>query len=158
MNRKLAIETLEHRTVLAGVVTLPNGDIEVTGTENADLIQISTVDADTIKVRIGGTIQNVDIGPTNKVIVNGLGGNDYITLSNIVYASYIDAGNGNDYVAGGYGNDEIHGGDGNDRLNGGAGDDTLFGGAGADQLSGGTGIDIAYIDVNDIFADAEFIL
>lgn len=141
----------------AGVVVLCNGDVEITGTAAADLIQVSKVDADTIRVRIGGAFQNVDIGAGNKVIVYGLGGDDYITLSNVEHDGLIDAGDGNDYVAGGSGNDEIYGGSGDDRLNGGSGDDMLTGDAGADQLSGGAGTDMAFTDLDDTVVDAEFV-
>ncbi len=157
MPRKLSVEQLEGRSLCAGVTTLPNGDIQVDGSEAADLIQISRVDGDTIKVRIGGTIQNVDHIAGAQIIVNGLGGNDYITLSNVTLASIIDGGDGDDYIAGGMGNDTIHGGAGNDRINGGAGDDVLYGDAGADALDGGTGSDAAYKDADDIFVDAEFV-
>ena len=157
MKRKLLVERLEGRSLCAGVTTLPNGDIQVDGSEAADLIQISRVDGDTIRVRIGGTFTNVDHAAGAQIIVNGLGGDDYITLSNVTLASMIDAGDGNDYVSGGMGNDTIHGGAGNDRINGGAGDDVLYGDAGADQLSGGAGSDAAYKDADDIFADAEFV-
>lgn len=157
MNRRVTFERLESRTVCAGVTILGNGDVLIEGTEQPDLIQVSKVDADTVRVRIGGTFQNVDVTPGAKLIVNGLGGSDHINLSNVEIASMIDGGDGNDYIAGGMGNDTIHGGNGNDRINGGSGDDVLHGDAGADQLSGGAGTDIAYIDAFDFAIDADFV-
>lgn len=158
MKRKLCFEQVEGRCLLAGVTTLPSGDVQIDGTENADLIQVTKVDVDTIRVRIGSTIQNVDIAVGKKVIINGLGGDDYITMANTERDSYIDAGNGNDYVAGGVMSDEIHGGQGNDRINGGNGDDLLFAGLGTNTVDGGGGTDSFYAEGGtDSLSAIEFI-
>jgi len=71
---------------------------------------------------------SLDIGSTEKLEVNGQGGDDTIT-----------AGDGLKHLIklkldGGAGNDEITGGDGNDWIDGGYGYDTLTGGAGYDSF------------------------
>lgn len=63
-------------------------------------------------------------------IINGLGGNDYIS-----------GGNGDDVINGGTGNDYIYGEDGNDTLNGGAGSDYIYGGYGNDTYIYESGLD-----------------
>jgi Ca2+-binding RTX toxin-like protein len=68
----------------------------------------------------------------DRIVINGLGGDDVITASGL-QADVLFTANGGD------GNDILIGGPGNDTLNGGAGDDILIGGGGQDILDGGTG-------------------
>jgi Ca2+-binding RTX toxin-like protein len=69
---------------------------------------------------------SLDIGTTENLVVNGLGGDDAITagsrLADLIHLT-VDGGDGNDRIAGGDGNDV--GGRGNDFF-GGAGDDTVI--------------------------------
>jgi Ca2+-binding RTX toxin-like protein len=72
---------------------------------------------------------SLDIGTTEVLTVNGLGGNDTMT-----------AGNGLDALIdivfnGGAGNDSLAGGDGDDVLTGGAGADTFVFGRGVDEIT-----------------------
>jgi Ca2+-binding RTX toxin-like protein len=69
---------------------------------------------------------------TDRLVINGLGGDDIITASGLGSAMQLVAN-------GGDGNDVLIGGTGNDTLTGGAGDDILIGGGGQDVLDGGTG-------------------
>ena len=78
---------------------------------------------------------SLDIGTTEALTVNGLGGNDTITGS-AGLAGLIKLA-----LGGGAGNDQIVGGDGDDLLNGDAGHDILVGFRGNDTMSGGAGND-----------------
>jgi Ca2+-binding RTX toxin-like protein len=84
--------------------------------------------------RAAGNI-NMDIGTTENLLVNSLGGNDDVTLGVGLNGLILITINGGD------GDDIIRGGDGPDVLNGDAGNDTITGGAGLDVLNGGDGND-----------------
>ena len=75
---------------------------------------------------------SLDIGTTERLEVNGQGGDDSITgaagLDGLIKLR-LDGGAGNDTITGGDGDDALHGGDGNDLLVGFRGDDRMFGGA-----------------------------
>lgn len=86
-----------------------------------------------------GFAQRIDAG---KIIANFADGNDALIIQDdVLQASYIDGGGGDDNLVGGGGSDTLLGGDGNDVLVGGDGNDSLVGGLLADQLSGGLGAD-----------------
>jgi Ca2+-binding RTX toxin-like protein len=71
---------------------------------------------------------NLDIGTTEKLEVNGLGGDDIITAGDgLKHLIKLD-------LDGGAGNDTITGGDGNDRIDGGTGWDVMTGGKGYDTF------------------------
>ena len=106
----------------------------------------------------GATFETTDfmIGAATSITINGLGGNDSITVARLD-ATYtgsltIDGGSGKDNInssavnhsvtlLGGTGDDRLTSGGGADSLNGGADKDTLKSGAGNDTLVGGTGDD-----------------
>ena len=94
--------------------------------------------------RLGGNPFSIDIGSTEKLVVNLGDGNDNFStsgdLGRLVQLT-VDGGAGNDVIHGSNGADMLLGGAGNDSLSGGAGDDTLTGGAGTDQLFGEAGND-----------------
>jgi Ca2+-binding RTX toxin-like protein len=79
----------------------------------------------------------LDIGTTEKLVVNGNGGDDSITagngLANLIQLT-VDGGAGNDTITGGDGNDLLIGGDGNDLITGGRGNDTAMMGTGDDTF------------------------
>jgi Ca2+-binding RTX toxin-like protein len=87
----------------------------------------------------------MDIGTTETLFVNALGGIDTVTggvgLNGLIVAR-VDGGDGDDVLTGGDGVDQLNGGNGNDTLNGGAGNDVLTGGPGVDPHNGGDGDDL----------------
>ena len=87
----------------------------------------------------------MDIGTTETLFVNALGGNDQVTggagLNGLIVAR-VDGGDGDDTLNGGDGVDQLNGNAGNDTLNGNAGNDTLTGGPGVDPHNGGPGDDL----------------
>ena len=87
----------------------------------------------------------MDIGTTETLFVNALGGNDQVTggagLNGLIVAR-VDGGDGDDTLNGGDGVDQLNGNAGNDTLNGNAGNDTLTGGPGVDPHNGGAGDDL----------------
>ena len=80
----------------------------------------------------------IDADGVQKLVVNGLGGNDRATGFDGI-ASVLSAGL---ELNGGAGADALTGGDTNDLITGGDGDDTLNGGNGADRLVGDRGVDV----------------
>ncbi len=80
---------------------------------------------------------SLDIGTTERLIVNGNGGNDTITAGNglaSLISLTLDGGDGNDTITGGDGNDVLIGGNGNDTITGGRGSDSAMLGAGDDTF------------------------
>jgi Ca2+-binding RTX toxin-like protein len=98
---------------------------------------------------------SIDIGTTEKLVVNLAGGNDTFSASGdlgSLISLTVDGGAGNDTINGGNGADTLLGGDGNDRIDGNGGLDTAFLGAGddvfvwdpgdgSDNVDGGAGSD-----------------
>jgi Ca2+-binding RTX toxin-like protein len=87
------------------------------------------------------TISNFEAN-NDRIVINGLGGDDVITASGLGTAMLFTAN-------GGDGDDVLIGSAGNDTLSGGAGDDVLIGGGGQDILDGGPGN-------NTVFQSAAF--
>jgi Ca2+-binding RTX toxin-like protein len=114
----------------------------------ADTIVINATNGDDVIVVIGdgSSVQVLGLGTTinitgfeagnDRLIINGLAGNDVIEASGLGAGSIQFTGNG------GAGDDIIIGGAGNDTLLGGDGDDVLVGGAGIDVIDGGPGDDV----------------
>lgn len=125
----------------AGLVVNGDGD----GSPNNDTISVQLgTDTNYIEAYIQGVlVSRVLLSSVSSIAVNGLGGNDVITISSsILLPTRINGGNGSDTITGGAGADTIIGGAGNDNINGGAGTDNLSGGAGNDTIAGGQGNDI----------------
>jgi Ca2+-binding RTX toxin-like protein len=72
-----------------------------------------------------------DFDATDKIVINGLGGDDVINATGLTGMQLT--------ANGGDGDDILIGSPGNDTLTGGPGDDNLIGGLGQDVLDGGTG-------------------
>jgi len=114
-------------------------NIIVNGTETNDVINVSgsATNIDVTGLSASVTILGGESG-NDKLIINGLGGDDTIDAS-AVPAGAIDL-----VLNGGAGNDTLIGGAGNDVLNGQQGADTMFGGPGDDTFpwNPGDGSDI----------------
>jgi Ca2+-binding RTX toxin-like protein len=110
---------------------------------------------------------SLDIGTTERLEVNGQGGNDIITggegLDGLIKLR-LDGGAGNDEITGGDGDDDMYGGWGHDLLVGFRGDDKMFGGLGGDRMvwnngdgsdlmEGGAGWDTAEVNGSDSSGD-----
>src|SRR5262249_51053246 len=123
-----------------------NGDDQITVASVGGVVTVSGLAAQV-------TIDHAET--TDKLVVNGLGGNDFINATGLPAAAMtltLDGGAGDDTLAGGAGADTFFGGDGNDIVAGrqghdtaflGAGDDTFFWnpGDGSDIVEGGAGTD-----------------
>jgi Ca2+-binding RTX toxin-like protein len=136
-----ACEPLEGRRMLASVV---GGQLRVTGTDYADIINVSQVSVSGVtkirvsEERVGGAIIRIGLFTastiTNGIYVDANNGNDAVTISTSVTKPTT--------VIGSYGNDTILGGNGNDLLKGGSGNDKLDGRGGNDVVEGGSGTDL----------------
>jgi Ca2+-binding RTX toxin-like protein len=121
-----------------------NDGVEVNGSPTAG-------DAFTLAPEPGGVkFQRTNLIPftldtaTERIQVNGLGGDDTLTSSDGVGALTllsVDGGAGADTINGSDGPDLITGGEGNDVLSGGGGDDRIVGDRGTDTMNGGAGDD-----------------
>lgn len=123
-----------------------NDNLVVNGTDYDDVIVITqdATNANTFKVEIttNGTKTTTTVtGVTGRVIANGLGGNDAITVNGKRNAE-VRGGAGNDNILGGDGDDVLLGDEGNDTIDGRKGSDVVGGGLGTDRLTGGDGLDV----------------
>lgn len=166
--RRLGIERLESRQLMAVGAEMTSGILEIEGTENADVISIDTAfysmagtgTIPTLQLATQVTIrdrttnelilqQRFDPLAIQDIVVWSLGGNDKVT-NNTNITSSIEGGAGHDelfgggnidHLFGGEGHDDLYGRGGNDSLSGNGGNDDLWGGAGNDWMSGGAGYD-----------------
>ena len=153
-NRRIKLETLERRQLLAAEIgiSLNDGNLLIQGTEQSDLISVA---AQGSQIRVitqtrstEGTLGNAthhrfDATGILKVIVSGGGGDDLVAIRGAIDTE-IFGGDGDDVLLGGDGDDIIDGGAGADRIMGRGGDDELIGGEDADFIHGGRGNNIVY--------------
>jgi Ca2+-binding RTX toxin-like protein len=108
---------------------------EVNGGNGAETFTITANGARVRFDRVTPAPFFMDIGTTEKLVLNANGGDDVISagngLSTLIQLT-LDGGSGNDTINGGDGNDFLFGGDGNDFVDGNRGNDTGFLGAGDD--------------------------
>jgi hypothetical protein len=102
------------------------------------VIAVQPTSTGKVRVLLNGRSLGV-FAPTERIIVNGLNGNDFISGARIRDPLTIYGDAGNDSLIGGLGDDVLVGGPGNDILYGGRGDDVLIGGPGKNVLNGGRG-------------------
>ncbi|HEV8607253.1 MAG TPA: calcium-binding protein [Tepidisphaeraceae bacterium] len=121
-------------------VLAADGTLIVNGTNGNNTINLSLVSG-SVRATVDGVSKSFTATSVKRISINGLAGNDTITIGAGVRGSAVDGGVGNDTVTGGTGNDTLVGGDGNDRLNGGDGNDWLKGGNGNDNVAGNNGND-----------------
>jgi Ca2+-binding RTX toxin-like protein len=141
--------------------TNPQGLYVVDGTGASDKIDLSLSNG-ALLIRVNNSSQFFTLEESQQItsiIVNGLNGNDVITLTDQMPAIAINGGagadtiyggtkgdsilggGGNDLIFGRGGGDVIRGGDGNDVIYGQGGSDRLIGEAGNDHLDGGVQTD-----------------
>jgi Ca2+-binding RTX toxin-like protein len=148
------LEALELRRLLS--FTVADGVLTVTGTSSNDNI-IVTRDGTNLTIRHNGVNSTTPAADVQKVVINGLAGNDQLAIAigpehGVAVPATLNGGDGNDRLLGGdkddqlnggAGKDFLQGGNGKDVLNGGDGDDVLVGGRGPDVFNGNVGIDTA---------------
>ena len=105
------------------VINATNGSDAITVSNNNGVVTVSGLAA---QVTISG------FEATDRIVINGVAGDDVIDASGLGTAMLFTADGGN-------GDDVLIGSDGPDTLLGGAGDDVLLGGLGLDVLDGGPG-------------------
>jgi Ca2+-binding RTX toxin-like protein len=111
--------------------------VAVDGSEGGDSL---VAGGNASAVSVAGSAATVAIQgqePTDKLLVNGLGGDDTISAAALAAQAIgltVDAGAGNDTVAGAQGGEIVIAGDGNDLVDGNRGDDVAFLGAGDDTF------------------------
>ena len=154
--RRLLVESLENRRLLAGDVTLDGNLLTIEGSHKSDRITITAADTD-LTVTLNKKSFTFAATDVDSIVINGDKGNDWISIdAAVTTAAQIDGGAGNDRITGGGGDDTILGDKGNDRLTGGGGNDTVNAGSGNDWVWGGDGNDVVHGDAgNDhLFGDA----
>jgi Ca2+-binding RTX toxin-like protein len=112
-------------------------DVEVNGSPTAGDVFTVRPNAGRIKFDRTNLVPfSLDIGSSETMHANGLGGDDTITVGDVgSYSVTASGGAGNDTLTGGASSDTLLGGSGNDTLNPGAGHDVVFGGEGDDQVN-----------------------
>jgi len=109
---------------------------EVNGGSASEVFALSADGARVHFDRIDPAPFSLDIGTTEKIVVNMGGGNDTFSangnLASLVSLT-VDGGAGNDTIFGGNGADTLLGGAGNDFIDGNQGNDTVLLGAGNDE-------------------------
>jgi len=121
--------------------------VEVNGGNGTERFEASTNGSRARLARVDPAPFSLDIGSTEKLVVNANGGDDKVDATNLAAASVeltVDGGLGNDSINGGSGNDVLLGGDGDDVVNGRRGNDFALLGAGNDSFAWNVG------DGNDV--------
>ena len=141
-------------------IAIVNRVLTATGTGNADTISIARTGGDDVIVWVGSLNRTLDMDDFDSVLLQGLGGDDRISVSDPIATETlfrqvtVEGGTGADTLNGNHADDVVRGGDGADSLFGGPGRDALFGGAGNDTLNGDTGEDFLDGGDDDDFVDA----
>ncbi|MBD2327005.1 calcium-binding protein [Alkalinema sp. FACHB-956] len=121
--------------------------IIINGTNATDTIDLTSNNSGHLITGLAAAVQINGAETTDKLTVNGLGGNDTLratTLRSDLIQFTADGGDGDDTILGGVGVDILFGGLGNDFIDGNRGNDIAFLGAGDDifQWDPGDGSDV----------------
>jgi Ca2+-binding RTX toxin-like protein len=169
IRRPFQLERLELRDQMAAEVTLSNGTLTVTGTDQDDIIAIvssssrqstglylSTIQATVRSAETGAILAQRSVlqGSVNQIRVHCLYGDD-VAENNTSKPSFMYGGHGSDMLYGGSSYDALYSslgfggadeawGSTMNHLYGRGGDDTLIGADGYDELRGGPGADYLY--------------
>jgi Ca2+-binding RTX toxin-like protein len=155
------VEPLDERLLpaITASFSAAAGELRVVGDDQDNTIVVSRTTAGTILVNGGAVAIQGDPGAnvanTHTIMMNGVGGNDNLSLdeaNGAMPAASIFGGDGNDTLIGGSGNDFIDGGKGNDLVCLGAGDDTFQWnpGDGSDTVEGQGGRDTMVLNGSDV--------
>jgi Ca2+-binding RTX toxin-like protein len=125
---------------LAGTIGGTTGDgskdtVITNGTNAQDIVTVLGTPGQVSIIGLPAFVQMTNTEGQDVLVINGLGGNDFISASGLDAAAAsltIDGGAGADEILGGRGNDRLLGGNGNDFIDGNQGDDIAFLGAGND--------------------------
>jgi Ca2+-binding RTX toxin-like protein len=124
------------------IARLARGTLSVAGTGGPDPISVSRAAADQLAVTLNGVSQQFPLSDVRRIVINGRGGDDGITVASDIAIPSV--------LLGGAGADALTGGGGPDRLLGGGGDDRFVSRDSAhDLLLGGDGDDTAEADDAD---------
>ena len=162
--RRLGIERMEHRKLMAADIALDGGILDIDGTNEDDVIRVQNTSVPQLVSRYqfsGGLTGRFSAPPITsqlnlpgiEVTIRDTDGNLKLDadgnelketfLQTQVDSIHISAGSGDDHVVNSTAiPSEIHGGNGNDTVQGGSGVDQIDGGWGADRLSGGSSGDV----------------
>jgi Ca2+-binding RTX toxin-like protein len=111
--------------------------VTVNGTSGSDTLDVR---GDASRVTVSGgraLVSIVDHEPTDRLIVNGLDGNDALSATGLAAGAItltLEGGAGDDTIAGGAGVETLLGDDGGDSIDGNGGNDVAFMGAGDDTF------------------------
>jgi Ca2+-binding RTX toxin-like protein len=108
-----------------------------TATDLVNIVEIVGAGSSLFVTGLPALISINQADPTDQLVVNTLGGNDFISATSLnggVISMTIDAGLGDDTVLGGQGGDTIIAGDGNDTVDANFGGDSVFLGIGNDTF------------------------
>jgi Ca2+-binding RTX toxin-like protein len=128
---------------LAGTIGGTAGDAQadtviVNGTNAANVVDIVGAGTSAAVTGLPALVQlTATEGANDRLVVNGLGGNDTLSAATLVAGVIkltLDGGAGNDTILGSRGDDVLIGGDGNDVIDGNQGNDVAFLGAGDDTF------------------------
>jgi Ca2+-binding RTX toxin-like protein len=133
--------------------------VEVNGGNGAEVFTLTPNGVRVRFDRVSPAPFSIDIGTTEKIVVNMNGGDDTFTGSNglaPLISLTVDGGTGNDTITGGDGADTLLGGDGNDTVTGGRGNDLALLGAGDDVFVWNPGDGSDTVEGQDGFDRLEF--
>jgi Ca2+-binding RTX toxin-like protein len=113
--------------------------VTINATAGSDVIMVTEHDGIITVTGLTETVNITDAGAGDKLVINGLDGDDIILATGLHGGIQLVAngGDGADLLIGSPGNDELHGGNGDDVLIGGGGQDILDGGPGANVVLNG---------------------
>jgi Ca2+-binding RTX toxin-like protein len=160
-HRRLFLEQLEGRRVMAVTASVTSGVLSVVGTTGDDSIVVD-IDSGNVRVRDHGIDVSISgahtAGDVNSAYITADNGNDIVTIDSSFGArsAWIFGQAGNDVLTGGSGDDHLDGGSGNDAMPGNSGNDYLVADAsdGSSGLTGGAGSD--WLDFTSESANISF--
>jgi Ca2+-binding RTX toxin-like protein len=142
VNDLSATDVTEVAVDLAAAIGGNTGDgaadtVTVNGTNNADNVQIAGANGSAAAGGLAAVTRIGNAEANDTLVVNGLGGDDALSATNLAASAIalaMNGGSGNDTLLGGAGIDKLSGDSGNDVIDGNQGNDTGFLGTGDDSF------------------------